>query len=59
MIFFKRNNSNNAKRMFILEHLEKLKLNSNGYKVINNNNVLFTKNNLSKLNKSYIESKVS
>lgn len=59
MIFFKRNNSNNAKRMFILEHLEKLKLNSNGYKVINNNNVLFTKNNLSKLNKSYVESKVS
>ena len=59
MIFFKRNNSNNAKRMFILEHLEKLKLNSNGYKVINNNNVLFTKNDLSKLNKSYVESKVS
>ena len=59
MIFFKRNNSNNDKRMFILEHLEKLKQNSNGYKVINNNNVLFTKNNLSKLNKSYIESKVS
>ena len=59
MIFFKRNNSNSAKRMFFLEHLEKLKQNSNGYKVINNNNVLFTKNNLSKLNKSYIESKVS
>ena len=59
MMFFKRNNSNNAKRMFILKHLEKLKQNSNGYKVINNNNVLYTKNDLSKLNKSYVESKVS